>query len=144
MKKIIILIFLLIHAGLHAQDANSDNCYDQYVKIFDERGAFSVEDGWHDDVVISIRYRNSNECYIGKVKVKSMNIDLNEMYFKFEDNTTEKLSKRFKNSDGIYINNGISRTMVTNEDELVNIIFPKALKPKKKAYKKAVVPVFDK
>ena len=43
----------------------------------------------------------------------------------------------------ITIENGMSRTMVTVDDELITVLFVKSIRPKKKKYVKAADPDFD-
>lgn len=147
MKKILLSLSLLFITGaFYAQDADEDQvtCYQKYATVFETRGAYDVEDGVYDDVIISFRKGSMAECYYGKVVVKNQQINVNEMYLKFEDNTFEKISKKFRYPDQeINITNGMSRTMITVDDELITILFVKKIKPKKKSYVKAPDPDFD-
>jgi hypothetical protein len=43
----------------------------------------------------------------------------------------------------ITINNGISKTLITKDNQLINIIWPKKIKPKKAGFKKAPEPTDD-
>jgi hypothetical protein len=129
---------------VNAQESfDSDiNCYQKYAKIFESRGAFEVEDGTYSDVIISIRRGPNADCFNGKVIIENKHIK--EIYMKFSDNTFEKLERKFKTDiTKTSIVNGISETIVTKDDELINVIFPKKLKPKKKEYQRASDPVLD-
>ena len=145
MKKFILtLSFLFIGIAIYAQDAEEPTCYQKYATVFEKRGAYDVEDGVYDDVIISFRKGSMAECYYGKVKVVNSKIDVNEMYLMFEDDTFEKINKKFRYPDQeIRITNGMSRTMITVDDELITILFVKKIKPKKKSYVKAPDPDFD-
>ena len=66
------------------------------------------------------------------------------MKLSFVDDTFEPFTRNYKNADEpITIIGGISKTLVTKDEELVNVIFTKSLKPKKKAFKRAPEPSFD-
>jgi hypothetical protein len=43
----------------------------------------------------------------------------------------------------ITIGNGISKTLITKDNQLINIIWPKKIKPKKAGFKKAPEPTDD-
>jgi hypothetical protein len=84
------------------------------------------------------------DCFYGKVMVKGGKINTDEMFLKFEDNTFERVVRKYRNPDQVItIINGMSRTIVTVEDELIDILFVKKIKPKKKNYVKAADPTFD-
>jgi len=143
-----ILILFYTTTNLSAQSNNSNyvpSCYDKYEKVFEVRGAKDVTDGIYDDVIISSRYRGNAECYLGKVRIKDGALDINSIKIKFEDGTYEDFKRTYKeaNTNAVGIINGITRTMVTIEDELINILFINHIKEKKQAYKKAPEPKFD-
>jgi hypothetical protein len=138
----ILLSFLLLGSSLlmNAQTQPALNCFEKYAKKFEERGANNVEDGWHEGVVISIRKGSVAECIPGKVKVENGKIVA--IYRQFSDGTFEEtpMKKTYKSGSEIVIVNGISYSMLTTEDEVINIIFPKHIKPPKKQFKTAVDP----
>lgn len=149
MKKIIlsVLIFCtstIIFAQEKETEETDQTCYQKYAAIFEKRGATEVADGIYNDVIISFRKGSMAECYYGKVEVRNQKININEMYLRFEDNTYEKVVRKYRYPDqSIDINNGMSRTMITVDDELITILFVKKIKPKKKSYSKAPDPNFD-
>ena len=66
------------------------------------------------------------------------------MFLKFEDDTYERIVRKYRFPDQVInIINGMSQTIVTIEDELIDVLFVKKIKPKKKSYVKAVDPIFD-
>ncbi|MFZ9847963.1 MAG: hypothetical protein ACO3EE_07405 [Flavobacteriales bacterium] len=138
----ILLSFLLLGSSLlmNAQTQPALNCFEKYAKKFEERGANTVEDGWHEGVVISIRKGSTAECIPGKVKVENGKIV--SIYRQFSDGTYEEtpMKKTYKSGSEITIVNGISYSMLTTEDEVINIIFPKQIKPPKKQFKAAADP----
>lgn len=139
MKTLLIALFSLFSiTNLIAQESN--NCYQDYAKIFETRGADEVADGTYDNVVITIRKGTFADCFIGKVTVEGGKIDGNNIQIQLVDKTFEQLEKRSKYDKFLNITNGISKTMVTVEDELINVMFIKSIKPKKKAYNRAPMP----
>lgn len=139
MRTLLFSTFLLLSTSfLTAQD--SGNCYQDYAKVFETRGAEEVADGTYDDVVITIRKGTFADCFIGKVTVEGGKIDGNNIQIQMIDKTFEQLEKKSKYDKFLNITNGISKTMVTVEDELINVMFVKSIKPKKKAYNRAPMP----
>ncbi len=149
MKKLISTAFLTLIITACFSQANSElTCYAKYAKVFEKRGAHEVVDGIYDNVIISIRKGSMADCFYGKVTVKHGNVDYKNMFLKFEDNTFEKLDLKFKYKEKedekeIKVINGISNVILTDEEELVNVLFVKSIKPKKKKYAKAAEPDFD-
>lgn len=141
MKKFYIS-FLFITFGFFmntfAQDAS---CYEEYRKVFDNRGANPVEDGAHDDIILTIRTEGTAECYVARAIVQNGVIVEVDMYF--EDGTFEKREFEFKNNSSWSIFNGMSKTKTTEKDEYINILFVDKIKPKRKKFKKAPKPNFD-
>ena len=146
MKKFIaIILFTIITSVLYSQnDKQQLTCYIKYAKVFEKRGAEAVEDGVYSDVIITIRKGSMADCFYGKVTVKDGNVDFNNLFLKFEDDTFEKLDLTFKyDTKEVKIVNGMSEVMFTQDEELVNVLFVKKIKPKKKKYAKAAEPDFD-
>ena len=145
MKKIITtLILTAIVSVAFAQSEAQPTCYTKYAKVFEKRGAKEVADGTYDNIIITIRKGTMADCFYGKVTINNGDVDYENMYLKFEDGTFEKLDLTFKNEKkSIRIVNGISNTFVTEDEELVNVLFVKNIKPKKKKYAKAAEPDFD-
>lgn len=138
------LLITGICSTISAQEEPAPTCYQKYALVFEKRGAKEVEDGVHDDVIITFRRGSSADCFLGKVTVKGGQIVLSEMYIKFEDNSYEKISRKYKYpEEPIKIVNGISNSIVCHDDELINVMFVKHIKPKKKNYQKAPEPEFD-
>ncbi|GIV27766.1 MAG: hypothetical protein KatS3mg027_1580 [Bacteroidia bacterium] len=119
------------------------NCYNKWANKFEERGAEDVKDGVYTDVIISVRYKGSATCYSGKVEV--IDGKINKFYILLEDGTYEEFKKSWKNNSNKdrKIINGISETMITIHNELVNVLFPSKLKPKKPKPKLAPEPTDD-
>ncbi|MGE0561623.1 MAG: hypothetical protein AB7O47_07390 [Flavobacteriales bacterium] len=148
MKKIIFSLLLTSFTYIGYAQATNDEiqvtCYQKYAEIFEKRGAYEIEDGVYDDVIITFRKGSMADCFYGKVTVKGGAINQEEMFLKFEDNTYERVVRKYRFPDQVTtIINGMSRTIVTVEDELIDVLFTKKIKPKKKSYVKASDPDFD-
>lgn len=145
MKRLLLSLTVLMFCAANAvaQDEPT-NCYLKWAKLFEERGAEDVEDGVSENIIICFRRGTKAECFNGKVEVKAGKIT--GIWLRFEGGTYEPLEKKFKHNEknqitgDIKIVNGISTTMVTEDDQLINVIFYKKLKPKKKSYEKAPEP----
>jgi hypothetical protein len=128
----------------NAQNNTESNCYLKWVKKFEERGSDDIADGTYDDVIITYRtgHGTGADCYNGKVEVAGGKIV--KMWLKQDGGTYEPIEKKskFPNTE-LKIVNGISTTLLTNEDILINVIFYKKLKAKKPGYQKAPEPGDD-
>ena len=141
MKHLFLVICSTFIIQASAQD--SGNCYQKYIKVFESRGAEEVIDGVYDDVIVSIRKGSFADCFIGKVKVINGNVDARSIQLSFVDGSFEPFERQYKYDEPVKIINGVSKTMVTTDEELVSIMFVGAIKPKKKALKRAPEPSFD-
>ncbi len=142
MKRLVLsTVFALLVLGSYAQD--NQTCYQKYAKVFEERGANDVEDGTHDDVIVTIRKGSFADCFVGKVKVVNGVIDKKSISLSYVDDSFEALNRSYKYDDAATITNGISKTLVTQDEELINVMFVGSIKPKKKALKRAPEPNFD-
>lgn len=146
MKKIVTTLALLLtfYTGVTAQTKKEDeesNCYLKWAQKFEERGADEVLDGVYDNVIITFRSGSDAECYNGKAEVKGGKIVA--MYLKMEDGSFEQVKKKLRYDFPVTITNGISKTVLTLEDELINVLFVKQIKPKKAGFVKAADPDDD-
>ncbi|MCK6640263.1 MAG: hypothetical protein L6Q81_09255 [Bacteroidia bacterium] len=134
---------LLLSAALYAQTPTTtpSNCYTKWEQKFEERGAEEVADGTHEDVIITVRVGADAQCWTGKVEVKGGVITA--MYRKLQDGTYEVYKPKLKFDVPMKIVNGISVSLLGVDDELINVIFPKTLKPKKVGYSSAPEPPQD-
>jgi len=146
MKKIITTVTLLIAISsfVSAQAKKTDeesNCYLKWAQKFEDRGAEDVLDGVYEDVIITFRNGSDAECYNGKCEVKAGKIAA--MYIKMEDGSFELVKKKLRYDFPVTITNGMSKTVLTLEDELINVLFVKKIKPKKAGFVKAADPGDD-
>lgn len=142
MKKITFILFTLC-MSLSAMAQTESGCHERYVRVFEVRGADLVDDGEHKDVVITVRKGSFEDCFIGKVTVKDGMVYKNSINLTFVDGSFEPFDRAYKNDDPVKIINGMSETMITKDDELINVLFVSAVKEKKKAYKRAPEPNFN-
>jgi hypothetical protein len=146
MKNAILLALFIMPFVMKAQMSKDEapiTCYQKYAKVFEERGANNAGDGVYDNVIISIRSGTNADCFNGKVIVKEGKVNPNDIFLKFEDGTYEPLKRTYKFDKPVSIVNGITETLVTKGDELINVMFIKLILPKKKSYERAPEPNFD-
>lgn len=119
------------------------NCYNKWVAKFEERGAEDVKDGVYTDVIITVRNKGNAVCYSGKVEIVDGKVS--KFYILLEDGTYDEFKKTWKNDSNLNkrIINGMSETMITIQNELVNILFPSKIKPPKPKPKYAPDPPED-
>lgn len=141
MKKIVLLSFVSLSFFLSNAQDEDRSCYAMWAKAFEIRGSHEIKDGWHDGVVLSIRVGSRNDCYTSKVQVEQGKVK--DIFIKFVDGRYEPYLPKYKYDQKHTITNGISKTVQTVDDELINIIFINHLLPKKQAYEKAPLPTFD-
>jgi hypothetical protein len=147
MKRTLTLLLLVSAFSFvsHAQEKDKDgdsNCYIKWAQKFEERGAEEVEDGAYTDVIITFRSGSTADCFNGKAEVKDGKVT--GMYLRLEDGNYEPVTRKWKYEiKEVTITNGISKTLITKDDVLINVLFVKKIKPKKKGYEKAPVPTDD-
>ncbi|MCB0395001.1 MAG: hypothetical protein KDD36_00010 [Flavobacteriales bacterium] len=135
------MLFLMgMSEPVSSQNPDDLDCFQQWEQVFLDRGAYDVEDGEYNDVIVTIRSKvkrseddyimeTVTKCYSGKATVLEGKVS--EIFIKVVDNSYEKLDRKFKyfNQDAT-IENGMTRNIVTKEGELINVIFSGKLKPK--------------
>jgi hypothetical protein len=139
----LLLVSIILILGISTNSNAQSTCYDDYKKLFTERGAAAITDGTHE-VVITLRSDTKTDCYTGKVQVVSNQI-VKVLGIFLEDGTLHmpdmKLSSRYSgpNSSTLTRNivNGMSSTIITEDDILINIFFIKQLNSKAKVFKPA-------
>lgn len=151
MKRIVFTIFLIISPFLFSIPSKAQNgsngaqgsCYDKYVKVFEKRGAYSVKDGVHEGVVITVRRGEHADCFMGKAEVKDGAVS--NVYLLAEDSTYKEMKRNYKHEDVDFeVRNGMTKTKVTEEEgELIKVLFVEHIKPKPKDYIRAPEPDFD-
>jgi hypothetical protein len=149
MKKTITTLFLVLGVSAYVNAQTPDakktgeetNCYLKWAKKFEDRGADDVADGVYTDVIITFRNGSEAECFNGKCDVKDGKVA--GMYRQMEDGNYELLKKKLRYDFPITITNGMSKTVLTFDDELINVLFVKKIKAKKAGFVKAAEPTDD-
>ena len=145
MKKIITILSLLTSGLMWGQEVSKVqelNCYNKWAQKFEERGAEDIADGTYLDVIVTFRHGASAECFEGKVVVKEKKVE--SFYILLDDGKYDEITRVWKNDiKDINITNGISKTLITKDNQLINIIWPKKIKPKKAGFKRAPEPSDD-
>lgn len=127
-----------------AQDQSAElNCYNKWSAKFEERGADRVEDGVYDDVIITNRQGAKAICYRGKAEVREGLIT--RFYVLLNDGTYDEVKRTWKNNSNqnVEVINGISTSMISIHNELINVIWPNKIRPKKGIPVVAADPVED-
>jgi hypothetical protein len=125
------------------ENAPELNCFNKWATKFEERGAEDVADGVYTDVIITSRMGSKANCYSGKVEVKDKKIL--RCYIVLDDGSYEEVKRTWKNESdkNVAIINGMSSSMITVHNELVNVLWPKKIKAKRAAPKHAPDPTDD-
>lgn len=136
------LLTILFVTSANAQDHTyivdtTKDCFDQYYKAFEERGALPVPDGEHE-VVYSARKDTTCFCGEGKVIVKG-GVITPQMQVKKTDSTYEDVKKvlhpkKMKDETGranqYTVSKGMSQSFLTDDYYVINIFFVEYLKRK--------------
>lgn len=137
MKKYLFLSLLL--AGFLSVSAQ-DDCFKRLEEAFKKRGAYSVADDMHRNVIISFFEGEGTNCVAGKARVENGTVV--SIFLQYKDDTYELLDKKFANAKKLAptIENGISEMIFTVDGEKLRIVFIDKLKPKAKSYKSVNLP----
>lgn len=133
MKNLIFSVAVLVSLSGFAQDRTTPelNCYNKWALKFEERGADEVADGVYDDVIITNRRGAEATCHNGRAEVRKGLIT--KFYLLLSDGTYEEVKRSWKNnsSENVTITNGISKGMLSIHNEIINVIWPNKIRPKK-------------
>lgn len=141
--QLLLVSSILVFGSAISANAQS-NCYEEYVKVFTERGASAIPDGTHE-VVITVREGSKSDCYLGKVEVKNNQI-VNTLGVILEDGSVKKmgvkLNAKYNDANNpaiLYMDivNGMSSAFLSEDNKLMNIFFIKQLNTKAKSIKQA-------
>lgn len=137
MKNILLAAFTFIF-GFSA--SAQDDCFKKLEDAFAKRGAYTVADEMHRNVIISFFTPDGTECRSGKARVENGTVV--SIFLQFDDNTYELYEKKFYNlkKQAPTISNGISEMIYTVDGEKFRVVFIDKLKPKQKSYKQADLP----
>lgn len=137
MKKGLFIFLSFISFATVAQD---NECFVRLQKAFDDRGATTVADDMHRNVIISYFEDGGSYCISGKARVENGTIV--SVFLQYDDNTYELMEKKFYNANKQppTIVNGISEMIFNADGEKFKVVFIDQLKPKKKEYKTVDLP----
>ena len=144
MKKLLFTGALCATLLVNAQEQPQElNCYNKWAAKFEERGADRVEDGFYDDVIITKRLGADAVCYRGKAEVREGK--LTRFHLLLNDGSYEEFKRQWKNNsnENVEVINGMTTSMISIHNELVNVIWPNKIKPKKGVPVVAADPVED-
>ena len=144
MKKILLSMALIFSLPFFGQDKGPElNCYNKWAAKFEDRGAEDVKDGVYEDVIITFRQGSKATCSNGKAEVRDGKIL--RFYVLLSDGSHEEVKKSWKNksNENVNIINGISKSMISVHNELVNVMWPAKIKAKKAKATVAADPTDD-
>ncbi len=138
MKKTILLILsIFTFFGAFSQD---NGCFPKLEKAFEKRGAYTVADDMHRNVILSFFEGGESFCLNGKVRVE--NGSISAIFIQFKEGDYELYDKKFYNAqkNPPKVTNGISEMIFTADGEKLRVVFIEKLKPKQREYQKANLP----
>jgi hypothetical protein len=133
-------LFILSSILFSFSSFSQEDCYKRLEEAFIKRGAYTVADDMHRNVIISYFEKEGTRCVSGKARVE--NGQIVSIFLQYDDNTYELLEKKFYNDKKapVTIENGISQMIYTPDGEKFKIVFIEKLKPKQKIVKEAALP----
>lgn len=136
MKKTVFIALSLLFAinfsySQKAEEKIELNCYNKWAIKFEERGAEEVKDGVYTDVIITSRMGSKAVCNSGKAEVLKGKVV--KFYTLLSDGSYEEVKRTWKNktNENVTIINGISKSIITAHNEVINVIWPSSIKAKK-------------
>ena len=132
MKHLSLIVFvLLVFNGVSQEKVNELNCYNKWAAKFEDRGAEDIKDGIYEDVIITNRQGNKAVCNNGKAQVIKGKVI--NFFILLSDGTYEEVKRTWKNksNENVTIINGISKSLISIHNELINIMWINKIKPKK-------------
>ena len=132
MKKILLATSFFMTLSSYSQEKTIElNCYIKWAAKFEDRGAEDVKDGVYEDVIITNRMGAKATCNNGKAEVR--NGKLIKFCLLLSDGSYEEVKRTWKNAsnENVTIINGISKSMYSVHNELINVLWPSKIKAKK-------------
>ena len=144
MKKLVLLPFFLFALTTFSQEKTIElNCYNKWAAKFEDRGAEEVKDGVYEDVIVTTRQGAKATCNNGKAEIR--NGKLIKFYILLSDGSHEEVKRTWKNNsnENVTVINGMSKSMISVHNELINVLWPSHIKAKKAKPTTAPDPVDD-
>jgi hypothetical protein len=131
MKQLILFAAVLAALTVNSQEKTELNCYNKWAAKFEDRGADDVTDGVYEDVIITNRQGAKATCHNGKAEVRKGLVT--HFYVLLSDGSYEEVKRTWKNNtnENVTINNGISKAMLSIHGEIINVLWPNKIRPKK-------------
>jgi len=132
MKKLFTLVAVFFTLVAFSQEKQAElNCYNKWAAKFEDRGAEEIKDGIYEDVIITIRQGSKAVCNNGKAEVRKGKVV--HFYVSLSDGSHEEVKRTWKNNsnENVTITNGISKSLISIHNELINVLWPNAIKAKK-------------
>ena len=132
MKNLLLAASLLFTLNTFSQEKTIElNCYNKWAAKFEDRGAEDAKDGVYEDVIVNVRQGAKATCHNGKAEVR--NGKLIKFYLLLSDGSHEEVKRTWKNAsnENATIINGISKSMISVHNELINVLWPSKIKAKK-------------
>ena len=132
MKNLLLAASLLLSLSSFSQEKQVElNCYNKWAAKFEDRGAEVIKDGVYEDVIITNRQGAKAICNNGKAEVRNGKVV--KFYILLSDGSHEEVKRTWKNNsqENITITNGMSKTLISVHNELINILWPNSIKAKK-------------
>ncbi len=141
-SSIIILLLLALNA-VSQEKATELNCYNKWAAKFEDRGAEEIKDGIYEDVIITNRQGSKAICNNGKAQVVKGKVT--NFFILLSDGTYEEVKRTWKNksNENCTIINGISKSMISVHNELINVMWINKIKAKKAKATTAPEPTDD-
>lgn len=132
MRSTFLLLFL---STFLSNSFAQSGCLDEWKKIFEKRGSYSVSDDMHRKVYISFVEGGESSCFLGKARVENGRVV--SIFLQFEDGTYELMDMKLLNKAGkeASVTNGISEEIINERGERLYVIFVDKLRPAKREYK---------
>ncbi len=136
-KSILAILSLIITVTAFSQE---NDCFTKLEKAFEKRGANTVADDMHRNVILSFFEGTESYCLNGKVRVENGNIT--SIFIQYKEGDYELYDKKFWNAqkNPPKINNGISEMILTQDGEKLRVVFIEKLKQKQREYSKTQLP----
>lgn len=144
MKNILPAALLFISLTAFSQEKQAElNCYNKWAAKFEDRGAEPIKDGIYEDVIITNRQGAKAICNNGKAEVRNGKVI--KFYILLSDGSHEEVKRTWKNNsnENITITNGMSKTLISVHQELINVLWPNSIKAKKAKATVAADPTDD-
>ncbi|MBI2260014.1 MAG: hypothetical protein HYU67_14080 [Flavobacteriia bacterium] len=137
MKKFLLLNLLLISC---LTIFSQQDCFKRLEEAFKKRGAYSVADDMHRNVIVSYFETEGSNCIAGKARVENGTVV--SIFLQYKDDTYELMDKKFYNAAKMppKVENGISEMIYTIDGEKLRVVFIDKLKPKAKQFKEVALP----